>query len=158
MTRMLMVCMGNICRSPMAVAVARHMAREADFLSNGISDPLDFDSAGTHADHAGEPPDTRAVTALLKRGYEPANSRSRKVCAQDFARFDLILAMDRANLAELQRLCPPQHLGKLRLFLHFAPEVGLDEVPDPYFGNPAGFERVLDLCEAGVQGLIKARS
>lgn len=155
MTRVLMVCMGNICRSPMAVAVARHMLREARFSGTGLSDQVVFDSAGTHSRHLGEYPDTRAKVALLRRGYEPTHSRSRRVIQHDFNHFDLILAMDRANLTELQRICPPPYSGKLRLFLDFAEGLRETEVPDPYYGNMDGFERVLDLCEAGARGLIK---
>ncbi len=146
-----MVCMGNICRSPMARAVAQRVARDA-----GRSQEFEFDSAGTLALHAGERADPRALTVLLNRNYEPGNSRARRVIDQDFERFDLILAMDQANLQALQRLCPPQHLGKLHLLLEFAPAAGVDEVPDPYYGSLAGFERVLDLCEAGARGLINA--
>lgn len=152
MTKVLMVCMGNICRSPMAQAVAEQLAREA-----GRSQEFVFDSAGTLAQHAGERPDPRAITVLLSRDFEPGNMRARRVNDHDFERFDLILAMDQTNLAELQRLCPPQHLGKLHLLLEFAPAAGVDEVPDPYYGDLAGFERVLDLCEAGARGLIKAQ-
>jgi protein-tyrosine phosphatase len=153
MTKILMVCMANICRSPMAQAVARQVAHDA-----GRSQELEFDSAGLLAQHAGERTDARARFVLLSRDYEPGNTRARCVNDQDFEHFDLILAMDRPNLAALQRLCPPQHLGKLHLLLEFAPSAGVDEVPDPYYGNLAGFERVLDLCEAGARGLIKAQA
>lgn len=152
MTKILMVCMGNICRSPMARAVAQQMAQDA-----GYAQEFEFDSAGTLAQHAGERADPRARTVLLSRDYEPGNTRARRVNDQDFERFDLILAMDQTNLAALQRLCPAQHLSKLHLLLEFAPSAGVNEVPDPYYGNLAGFERVLDLCEAGVRGLIKAQ-
>ena len=145
--------MGNICRSPMAQAVARQVACDA-----GRSQEFEFDSAGTLAQRIGERPDPRARTVLLSRDYEPENKRARRVNDQDFERFDLILAMDQTNLEDLRRLCPPQHLGKLHLLLKFAPSAGADEVPDPYYGNLAGFERVLDLCEAGVQGLINAHT
>ena len=153
MTKILMVCMGNICRSPMARAVAQKMAQEA-----GYAEEFEFDSAGTHAQHTGARADPRAKSVLLSRNYEPGDASARRVNDQDFERFDLILAMDQTNLAALQRLCPPQHLSKLHLLLEFAPSTDVDEVPDPYYGNLAGFERVLDLCEAGVRGLIKARS
>ena len=135
----------------MAQAIARRIARDA-----GRSKDFEFDSAGTFAQRTGERADPRARSVLLSRNYEPGNKRARRVNDQDFERFDLILAMDQTNLADLQRLCPPQYLGKLRLLLEFAPAADVDEVPDPYYGNLAGFERVLDLCEAGAQGLIKA--
>ena len=153
MMKILMVCMGNICRSPMAQAVARQVARNA-----GRSLEFEFDSAGTLAQRTGERADPRARSLLLSRDYEPGNTRARRVNDQDFERFDLILAMDQTNLEALQRLCPPQHAGKLHLLLKFAPSAGVEEVPDPYYGNLAGFERVLELCEAGAQGLIKAHA
>ena len=153
MMKILMVCMGNICRSPMAQAVARQVARNA-----GRSLEFEFDSAGTLAQRTGERADPRARSLLLSRDYEPGNTRARRVNEQDFERFDLILAMDQTNLEALQRLCPPQHAGKLHLLPEFAPSAGVEEVPDPYYGNLAGFERVLELCEAGAQGLLKAHA
>lgn len=145
-----MVCMGNICRSPMAQAVAQKMAVEA-----GLAKQLHFDSAGTHAHHTGERPDPRAETTLSSRGYDVKRIRSRRIASQDFERFDLILAMDSSNLTDLRRICPPPHLNKLHLFLDFADGITETEVPDPYYGNLAGFDRVLDLCEAGAGGLVK---
>ena len=150
MTRVLMVCMGNICRSPMAQTVAQKLAQDA-----GLSQQMEIESAGTHAHHAGERPDPRAVAALTSRSYSMGRIRSRRVVSSDFQRFDLILPMDSGNLVELQRVCPPEHAGKLRLFLAFAEGQEGTEVPDPYYGNAAGFARVLDLCEAGVRGLIR---
>jgi len=91
---------------------------------------------------------------LRKHQYAPPKTRSRLVTAQDFERFDLILVMDEANLAALQRQCPASSQDKLRLLLSFAPELGLTEVPDPYYGDLAGFERVLSLCEAAAHGLL----
>jgi protein-tyrosine phosphatase len=153
MTKILMVCMANICRSPMARAVAQQLVRDA-----GRAAAFEFDSAGTHAQHAGERPDPRARSVLSSRHYAIHNARSRRVTARDFERFDLILAMDENNLAMLQRQCPPHQQHKLRLLLAFAPELGITEVPDPYFGDLAGFERVLDLCEAGVRGWLKRQA
>ena len=150
MKNLLMVCMGNICRSPMAKTVMQKMALDA-----GLSKELKIDSAGTHAQHLGERPDVRAVAALARRGYQTGPFRSRRIIAQDFDKFDLILAMDAGNLAEMRRICPPEHAAKLKLFLEFSGKVPEAEVPDPYFGNAQGFERVLDLCEAGARGLIK---
>lgn len=149
MNKLLMVCMGNICRSPMAQAVTLHRVGQA-----GLARAYQVDSAGTHAGHFSEPPDPRARTVLGKRGYTIPKIKSRQVTEQDFLRFDLILAMDQANLNDLRQLCPSEHSHKLRLFLEFAPEVGTTEVPDPYYGATQGFERVLDLCEAGARGLI----
>ena len=151
MVKILMVCMGNICRSPMAQAVLMH---EAQAL--GWGGGIEVDSAGTHAHHKGEKPDPRGQAVATKRGYAGMGQlRSRLIQAEDFERFDLVVAMDRDNLAALQRLCPPQHAGKLKLLLaDYAPQLGVDEVPDPYYGTASGFERVLDLCEAGVAGLL----
>lgn len=153
MTNVLLVCMANICRSPMALAVARQRVVEM-----GLSKALHFDSAGTHARYAGERPDPRAVSVLSSGHYTLNKTRSRQVTTQDFERFDLIVAMDESNLAALRRMCPALHRGKLRLLLEFAPALGMRDVPDPYYGNLAGFEHVLALCEAGVQGLIKAQA
>ncbi len=151
MTKILMICMGNICRSPMAEAVLHALAQQQGRLGE-----FDIDSAGTHGHyHAGEPPDPRAVAAAARRGYSQiAKQRARAIKPEDFEKFDLLVAMDRDNLGNLQRICPPEHLAKLHLLLAFAPELGLAEVPDPYYGNAAGFERVLDLCEVGVRGLL----
>lgn len=144
-----MVCMGNVCRSPMAQLVTLHLAAQA-----GLAHSIQVDSAGTHASHGHEPPDPRAKTALSGRGYAIGKHRSRQLVEPDFSRYDLILAMDQSNLNELQRLCPADHKHKLRLFLEFAQGVDVCDVPDPYYGNVEGFERVLDLCEAGARGLV----
>jgi len=149
MTHVLLVCMANVCRSPMACAVAQQLAR-----SQGRAADWKFESAGTHAQQGGKRMDARAQATLLKRQYTPLKTRSRQVIAQDFERFDLVLAMDDANLVALKRLAPPAAYDKLRLLLSFAPDLGEAEVPDPYYGDQAGFERVLDLIEAGVKGLL----
>lgn len=148
MTHILMVCMANVCRSPMALAVAQQLTRH-----RGRATELQFDSAGTHVQGT-KRIDARAQAVLLKRQYTPGKKRSRQVSAQDFERFDLILAMDEANLAALKRLCPPTRHDKLRLLMSFAPELGVMDVPDPYYGGLAGFECVLDLIEAGAKGLL----
>lgn len=150
MNRVLMVCMANICRSPMACSVAQHLARQ-----QGRQRQFEFDSAGTHAPTLSQRMDPRAREALLKRGYTPVKNRSKQARLQDFERFDLILAMDDANLAALKRQCPAAMHNKLRLLLSFAPALGITEVPDPYYGDAAGFEKVLSLCEAGVHGLLE---
>lgn len=150
MTKLLMVCMGNICRSPMAQIVAQKLTSDAM-----CSHQLMFDSAGTHAHRLGEPSDPRAQAALSSHGYDAGRIRSRKITQLDFQNFDMLLAMDARNLHELRRLSPPEHLNKLRLFLTFAEGLDETEVADPYYGNREGFERVLTLCEAGARGLIK---
>ncbi|HRE16611.1 MAG TPA: low molecular weight protein-tyrosine-phosphatase [Rhodocyclaceae bacterium] len=147
--RILFVCMGNICRSPLAEGVFRQRVEEA-----GLSHLLVCDSAGTRAAHAGEPPDMRAQTVARKAGIELAQLRARRATEADFAAFDWILAMDRSNLGDLLRECPPQYRHKVHLMLEFAGE-GADEVPDPYYGGIEGFQEVLARCERGAHGVIR---
>ena len=147
--RILFVCLGNICRSPTAEAVLRALAaRDAPDLG------LEVDSAGTAGYHLGEPPDPRMRAAAARRGYDLTALRARTVEPGDFDRFDLILAMDRENLAVLRRRAPDGARERLRLFLEFAPHGEPQEVPDPYYGGPNGFEEVLDLVEAAARGLL----
>ncbi|KWF23848.1 low molecular weight protein-tyrosine-phosphatase [Burkholderia pseudomultivorans] len=144
------VCLGNICRSPTAEGVMRHQVEAA-----GLAGRVDVDSAGTGDWHVGEPPDTRAQAAARLRGYDLSALRARQVSAADFERFDLLLAMDEANLAELCRRCPPQHRDKVRLLMEFAPGAAETEVADPYFGGAQGFEQVLDQVERACEGLLQ---
>jgi protein-tyrosine phosphatase len=150
--RVLFVCMGNICRSPTAEGVTRTLAERS-----GVAAGFEFDSAGTHGYHIGKAPDARAAKAAASRGYDLSSLKARQVEETDFVRFDRILAMDRDNLELLRQACPPAHLGKLGLFLEFASSQDEEEVPDPYYGGPEGFERVLDLIEDAALGLL-ARS
>ena len=144
MPAFLFVCMGNICRSPMAHALAVHRRIPG----------CEFDSAGTHAGGRAEPMDPRAAAALKRRGVMlHPKARSRRFETRDFERFDLVLAMDRANLAALQVLCAPEHRNKVRLFMDLGDGTAGTEVPDPYYGGAEGFERVLDMCEVGIDGL-----
>ena len=147
--RVLFVCLGNICRSPTAEAVLRALAPEA-----APELVLEIDSAGTAGYHIGEPPDPRTRAAAARRGYDLTALRARIVEPADFERFDLILAMDRENLTVLRRRAPPPAHGRLRLFLEFAPQKHLEDVPDPYYGGPNGFEEVLDLVEEAARGLL----
>jgi protein-tyrosine phosphatase len=148
--RILFVCLGNICRSPTAEVVFRAVAaREAPELV------LEIDSAGTAGYHVGELPDRRTRQAAARRGYDLSGLRARVVEPRDFEHFDLILAMDRENLRALERRAPVHARERLRLFLEFAPDAGIAEVPDPYYGGPNGFEDVLDLIEAASRGLIE---
>jgi protein-tyrosine phosphatase len=146
----LFVCMGNICRSPTAEAVFRHLA-----MRSGVGDALLVDSAGTGDWNVGAPPDRRAVEAARRRGYDLSALRARTVRPADFARFGWILAMDQQNLRALEAMRPPDYAGYLGLFLTLAPQLGMEELPDPYFGSPAGFERVLDLVESAAQALLE---
>jgi protein-tyrosine phosphatase len=146
-TRILFVCMGNICRSPTAEGVFRHRAQLAGLAAN-------IDSAGTHAYHIGEPPDPRSTDFALRRGVDLSTQRARKVAATDFEAFDHILAMDKDNLALLVAACPPQHQHKLGLFMKYASKSKSEIVPDPYYGGARGFDEVLDFIEDASDGLI----
>ena len=148
--KVLFVCMGNICRSPTADAVFRHLVKEA-----GVDHLIHVDSAGTHAYHIGNPPDHRAQNTALQRGYKMHDLRARAVQPNDFQEFDYILAMDKENLSLLQQRSPQQHLSKIQLFMQYSTQVNPDvEVPDPYFGGNQGFELVLDMVEEASQGLL----
>jgi len=149
MTRVLLVCAGNICRSPTAEGVLRRMLRE-----EGIAGSVEVDSAGMQGYHVGEAPDRRAQRAAAKRGYDISGLRARQVGAEDFLRFDLILAMDRSCLAALQRICPPGRAAHLGLFMRYATGFDGDEVPDPYYGSSDAFDKVLDLVESAAGGLV----
>ena len=145
----LFVCMGNICRSPTAEGVFRHFVEQ-----EGLSDRVEIDSAGTHAYHVNEPADRRASAAAARRGYSLDGIRARRVEEADFSRFDYIIAMDRDNLTVLEQQISADHGARLHLFLEFSQAEG-DEVPDPYYGGAAGFERVLDLVEDASRGLLE---
>jgi len=147
--RVLLVCMGNICRSPTAEGVLRHYIR-----INNLGDKVEVDSAGTHGYHVGEAPDSRTQRAAAVRGYNLSQLRARKVAHQDLDYFDLILAMDKANLDNLQRMAMPEQLEKIRLFMDYARNFDDDEVPDPYYGLGHGFDLVLDMVEDASQGLV----
>ena len=148
----LFVCMGNICRSPTAEGVFRHFVQEA-----GLADRIKIDSAGTHASHMGEPADRRASAAAARRGYSLADIRARRVQAEDFENFNYIVAMDRLNHVTLIDRADAEHHDKIRLFLEFS-SAEEDEVPDPYYGGAAGFDRVLDLVEEASRGLLETLS
>jgi protein-tyrosine phosphatase len=139
--RLLFVCLGNICRSPTAEAVMRRLVAE-----RGLEDRVEVDSAGTGGWHVGDPPDPRACAAAARRGIA-VEGAARQVAHRDFAEFDLLLAMDRENLRELQRLAPPGTAHKVRLLAEV-------DVPDPYHGGAAGFDRVLDLVDDACRRLL----
>lgn len=146
----LMVCMGNICRSPTAEGVLR-----ARLERDGLAELVLVDSAGTIGFHRGSAPDARAVAHAAKRGIDISKLRAREVQSADFERFDMLLAMDADNLEALRARCPPQRQDRLQLLMSYAPagaESG--EVPDPYYGPPAAFELVLDLVESAVEGVV----
>jgi protein-tyrosine phosphatase len=148
--KILFVCLGNICRSPTAEGVLRAIAaREYPELT------LEIDSAGTADYHVGEPPDRRTVATAKRRGYDLSGLRARLVRAEDFLRFDHVLAMDRANLAELESRRLAGATAQPALFMSFVPGHEFEEIPDPYYGGIEDFERVLDLCEAASRGLLE---
>lgn len=147
--RVLMVCTGNICRSPTAEGVLRHLAQTGERRLR-----LEVDSAGTTAYHVGEPPDQRSQAHALRRGYDLSAQRARQVEEADFRRFDWILAMDRGHLMELRDRAPVLVHDRIRLLLDFAPGLAGRDVPDPYYGGAAGFEQVLDLVEEGCRGFL----
>lgn len=147
--RVLMVCMGNICRSPTAEGVLRQRLERV-----GLGALVAVDSAGTYGGHVGDAPDPRAQKHARQRGVDLSRLRARKVTADDFQRFQLILAMDDDNLAALARLQPPGTAAP-RLLTEFARRPGTPrEVPDPYYGGPEGFEHVLDLIEDACDGVL----
>lgn len=149
-TKVLFVCMGNICRSPTARAVFETMARQA-----GLADLVEADSAGTHAFHEGEAADPRAVAAALRRGYDLSSHRARKVEPSDFAEFDYVLAMDWDNLAILQRTAHRGLQHKLQLLMRFATEFEAATISDPYHGGAQGFDLALDYIEDACNGLME---
>lgn len=148
--RVLLVCTGNICRSPTAEGVLRKY-----ITNNRLGDRVEVDSAGTHGYHVGEAPDSRTQRAAAMRGYNLSQLRARKVAYQDLEYFDLILAMDRSNLDNLRRMALPEQFDKIRLFMDYASHFEDDEVPDPYYGLGHGFDLVLDMVEDAAQGLVE---
>ncbi len=146
----LFVCMGNICRSPMAHGVFQSLVEK-----HSLKEIIGVDSAGTYAYHTGDPPDPRARAVAAQRGYSLENLRARKVRTQDFTAFDLIFAMDRQNYEDLLAHCPETRKDKVRLLLDFARRTEREEVPDPYYGGRDGFETVLDLIEDACSGLLE---
>lgn len=150
MVKILFVCTGNICRSPTAHGVFRDLVRR-----EGLADKIQVESAGTHAYHVGEPPDRRSVQAAMLRGVDLSDLRARQIIKSDYDNFDLLLAMDRGHFGLMLGKCPPARQDALALFLSFAPQLNLLDVPDPYYGAGDGFERVLDMIEAGSAGLLE---
>lgn len=147
MESILFVCLGNICRSPTAKAVFDHGFNQAGLR-------VRTDSAGTAAYHAGSPPDPRAIETAQRWGLDIRGERARIVTIEDFTNFDRIYAMDRANLADLQRMTPADCRSEIDLVMRLAPDYGLEEVPDPYYGDDDGFSRVLDMLEAAADTLV----
>ncbi|MEQ9448253.1 MAG: low molecular weight protein-tyrosine-phosphatase [Rhodospirillaceae bacterium] len=150
MIKVLFVCTGNICRSPTAEGVFNHLVSSA-----GLGEHIGAESAGTHGYHVGEPPDPRTVEAAARRGFDLSGQRARRVRAEDFHAFDMILAMDRGHLSYLQALQPQGARAEVKLFLDYHPAGTVKDVPDPYYGGAHGFEQVLDMVEAAAVRLIE---
>jgi protein-tyrosine phosphatase len=148
-TRVLFVCLGNICRSPLAEGVFRHLVREKD-----VTDLYEIDSAGTGAWHVGEPPDQRSAEVARRNGVV-LDGEARQVVAEDFERFDWIIAMDRCNLRDLQAMHRRQSGARLELLRDFDPEPGNRDVPDPYYGGPDGFENVYAMVRRSSAALLE---
>jgi protein-tyrosine phosphatase len=147
----LFVCLGNICRSPTAEGVFRALVE-----SEGLAASFHIDSAGTSGWHKGELPDPRSMKEALRHGVDLSSQRSRAVEDRDFNKFHYIVAMDYANLKELKKRCPENLQDRLKLFTSFAPELGIAEVPDPYYDGPQGFTHVFRIAEASAKGLLQA--
>ena len=149
MFRILFVCTGNICRSPTAEGVFRHMLWEKN-----LEEVVEVDSAGTHGYHVGEAPDPRTQQAATRRGYDLSMIHARQVAPHDFEYFDLILAMDRRNFESLRLICPSERIDRLRLFMSYSKNYDTDDVPDPYYGLGQGFDLVLSMIEDVAKSLI----
>jgi protein-tyrosine phosphatase len=145
----LFVCLGNICRSPIAEGVFRHIAAKRGFV-----DHFHVDSAGLGSWHIGHSPDERAQAAMRLHGIDISGLRARRVSHEDFAAFDLILAMDRANRNALLKLAPKEHQGKIALLMDYAPTMSVEEIPDPFFGDAYGFDYAYQLVDAACRGLF----
>ncbi|GAB4181147.1 MAG: low molecular weight protein-tyrosine-phosphatase [Wenzhouxiangellaceae bacterium] len=147
--KLLFVCMGNICRSPTAKAVVDRHLRLA-----GLHEQISTDSAGTHGYHIGEPPDERAQAVARRSGMDISQDLARQLVAEDFTRYDLILVMDERNHRDASRVAPAQARARLRLMMEYAPDYGLHEVPDPYYGGEEGFLRVVDMLDRAAEQLV----
>lgn len=146
--KILFICMGNICRSPTAKGIFDARLSKADI-------EFESDSAGTHSYHVGQSPDPRAVDMAYSRGIDISSDRARRVIVDDFRRFDVIYAMDRHNLEILEHMKPADCRARVELIMNLAPDYGIDEVPDPYYGGTGGFRRVLDMLETAAENLVR---
>lgn len=149
MVRVMFVCLGNICRSPLAEGVMRHLVAQA-----GLSDAVHIESSGTGNWHVGEPPDPRSVSTALQHTVDLSGQRAQHFVARHLDRFDEVRAMDASNLRQIRRLMGRGALANVGLFLDDAPGHAGEDVPDPYYGGPGGFEQVYQLVEAGCRGLL----
>ena len=150
MVRLLFVCTGNICRSPTAEGVFRHIVEEA-----GLGGSVGTDSVGLEGWHVGSPPDGRTIEAAARRSVDLSGLRARQLNGADFENFDLLLAMDRGHYQDMKGLAPGDHEGKVRMFMEAAHGDGAPSVPDPYYGAHDGFEQVLDMIEEGARAWLR---
>ena len=150
MVQVLFVCLGNICRSPMAEGVFRHLVAEA-----GLIDVVSADSAGTGPWHVGKPPDKRGRATAARHGIDIGDQRARQIAADDFAAFDYVLAMDGDNLQTLLRAAPTAYQDRVKLFLNFSTAAEGSDVPDPYYGGPEGFDDVFAMVQDAARGLLR---
>ena len=148
--KVLFVCMGNICRSPTAHGVFEKLVE-----SKGLSQQIFTDSAGTHAYHVGESPDSRSQAKAMEYGVDISHQRAQKVKIEDFEYFDYIIAMDGSNYYDLKQLAPSHLQQKIYRFMQFAPDWDNEDVPDPYYGGGDGFENVFKIVEAASEGLLR---
>ena len=151
MINILFVCMGNICRSPSAEGFFATALQNSSFREQ-----VSIDSAGTHGYHIGQAPDSRAVATALNFGVDISHLRARKVGASDFEHYDLIIAMDRNNLEDLQRMRPKGSRASLQMMMQYHPETHPEEVPDPYYGGMEGFTYMCNLLESATRGLLES--
>jgi low molecular weight protein-tyrosine phosphatase len=149
MIRVLFVCTGNVCRSPMARGVFERALERA-----GLSDEVEVDAAGTHAFHLDAAADPRAQEAMARRGIDISDSRARRLAPADFRRFDYLIAMDMENYRFVEALRPQDTRPVIRLFMEYAPHFRMSEIPDPYYGSSWWFDRVLDMIDAAAEGLM----
>lgn len=149
MYKILFVCTGNICRSPTAHVVCRHV-----ILEKGLGNKVSCDSAGTHGYHIGDPPDLRSQQCAAKKGYDLSQLQARKLAVSDFKDFDCLLAMDEGHYDAMMSACPDEYKDKIHMFADFADQYDYVDVPDPYYGTASGFDHVLDLVEDAIAGII----
>jgi protein-tyrosine phosphatase len=150
-TKVLFVCMGNICRSPTAEGVFRQMVSQ-----RGLSDAFEIDSAGTHDYHLGHAPDVRSQAHAKAKGYDISGLRSRLITEEDMRYFDRVLVMDDRNHERVHALSPVDERGKIQLLTEYCVTLKADQVPDPYYGGDAGFARVMAIIEDACHGLLDA--
>ncbi|TVQ83738.1 MAG: low molecular weight phosphotyrosine protein phosphatase [Micavibrio sp.] len=148
--KLLFVCTGNICRSPTAEGIFRHLADEA-----GLADRFSIDSAGTHGYHEGEPPDSRSIITARQNGVDLSGQTARSLRMEDYHEFDLILAMAKSHLNHMQQQKPPDGRAEIELFLDYLPDFKNQDVPDPWYGHEDGFQHVFDLVHSGCEALLR---